>query len=59
MDPAVEVTHRWAGTMGFTETGLPLAGPVDGMRNVYTCAGFNGHGMGFAFMTARAVVETI
>jgi glycine/D-amino acid oxidase-like deaminating enzyme len=53
------VTNRWAGIMGFTETGLPLAGPVEGMRNVYTCAGFNGHGMGFAFMTAKALVEKI
>jgi gamma-glutamylputrescine oxidase len=59
MDGRAEVTHRWAGIMGFTETGLPLVGPVDGMRNVYTCAGFNGHGMGFAFMSAKALVETI
>ena len=54
-----EVTHRWAGTMGFTESGLPLAGPLEGMRNVYLCAGFTGHGMGFAFMTAKAVAEAI
>ncbi|TMF30408.1 MAG: FAD-binding oxidoreductase, partial [Chloroflexi bacterium] len=54
-----EVTHRWAGTMGFTESGLPLAGPVDGMPNVYICAGFTGHGMGFAFMTAKQVAEQI
>jgi gamma-glutamylputrescine oxidase len=54
-----EVTHRWAGIMGFTETGLPLAGPVDGMRNVYLCAGFNGHGMAFAFMSAKQVVEML
>jgi gamma-glutamylputrescine oxidase len=54
-----EVTNRWAGIMGFTETGLPLVGPVDGMRNVYTCAGFNGHGMGFAFMSAKQLVESI
>ena len=59
MSARAEVTHRWAGLMGFTETGLPLVGPVDGMRNVYTCAGFNGHGMGFAFMSALALVETI
>ncbi len=59
MDGRAEVTNRWAGIMGFTETGLPLAGPVDGMRNVFTCAGFNGHGMGFAFMTAKALVESI
>jgi len=54
-----EVTHRWAGTMGFTESGLPLAGPLEGMPNVYVCAGFTGHGMGFAFMTARQVAEQI
>jgi gamma-glutamylputrescine oxidase len=59
MDGKVEVTNRWAGTMGFTESGLPLVGPVDGMRNVYTCAGFNGHGMGFAFMSAKQLVESI
>ena len=54
-----EVTHRWAGTMGFTESGLPLAGPLDGMPNTYICAGFTGHGMGFAFMTAKQVAESI
>lgn len=53
------VTHRWAGTMGFTKDGLPLVGPVDGMKNVYVCAGFNGHGMGFAFMTAKALVDSL
>jgi gamma-glutamylputrescine oxidase len=54
-----EITHRWAGTMGFTESGLPLAGPLDGMPNVYICAGFTGHGMGFAFMTAKQVADRI
>lgn len=53
------VTHRWAGTMGFTESGLPLIGPVDGMPNVYLCAGYNGHGMGFAFMSAKQLVESL
>jgi glycine/D-amino acid oxidase-like deaminating enzyme len=59
MSPGAEVTNRWAGIMGFTETGLPLVGPVDGMKNVYTCAGFNGHGMGFAFMSAKQLVESL
>jgi glycine/D-amino acid oxidase-like deaminating enzyme len=54
-----EVTHRWAGTMGFTESGLPMAGPLEGMPNVYICAGFTGHGMGFAFMAAKQVIEGI
>ena len=54
-----EVTHRWAGTMGFTESGLPLVGPVEGMPNVYLCAGYNGHGMGFAFMSAKQLVDSL
>jgi glycine/D-amino acid oxidase-like deaminating enzyme len=54
-----EVTHRWAGTMGFTESGLPLIGPVDGLPNVYLCAGYNGHGMGFAFMSAKQLVSSL
>jgi gamma-glutamylputrescine oxidase len=53
------VTHRWAGTMGFTESGLPMVGPVEGMPNVYVCAGFNGHGMGFAFMSALNLVQQL
>jgi gamma-glutamylputrescine oxidase len=59
MGAEAPVTHRWAGTMGFTESGLPLIGPVDGMRNVYICAGFNGHGMGFAFVSAKHLVDSL
>jgi gamma-glutamylputrescine oxidase len=59
MSPGAEVTNRWAGIMGFTETGLPLVGPVEGMKNVYTCAGFNGHGMGFAFISAKQLVHML
>jgi glycine/D-amino acid oxidase-like deaminating enzyme len=59
MGAEAPVTHRWAGTMGFTESGLPLVGPLDGMKNVYICAGFNGHGMGFAFISAKKLVDSI
>jgi len=59
MTGGAEVTHRWAGIMGFTETGLPLVGPIDGMRNVYVCGGFNGHGLAFAFMSAKQLVEML
>ena len=57
--PEVEVTHRWAGIMGFTKSGLPMVGPVEGMKNVYVCAGYNGHGMGFAFMSAKRLVDSL
>ncbi len=56
---AARVTHRWAGTMGFTDSGLPLSGPLEGMPNVHLCAGFTGHGMGFAFMTAKSLAASI
>ncbi len=59
LSPTAEVTHRWAGIMGFTESGLPLVGPVAGMPNVHICAGFNGHGMGFAFISAKQLVDSI
>jgi glycine/D-amino acid oxidase-like deaminating enzyme len=59
MGAEAPVTHRWAGTMGFTESGLPLVGPVEGMKNAYICAGFNGHGMGFAFISAKQLVDSI
>ncbi len=59
MGASGRVTHRWAGIMGFTESGLPLSGPLDGLANTYICAGFTGHGMGFAFITAKHVAELI
>jgi glycine/D-amino acid oxidase-like deaminating enzyme len=59
LSSAARITHRWAGIMGFTESGLPLVGPVAGMPNVHVCAGFNGHGMGFAFMCAKQLVASL
>lgn len=53
------VTHRWAGTMGFTADGLLLAGPVPGRQNLYVCAGYSGHGMGFAFHAARRLAQLL
>jgi gamma-glutamylputrescine oxidase len=59
MRAGARVTNRWAGTMGFTESGLPIVGLVEGLPNVYVCAGYNGHGMGFAFMSAKQLVEML
>ena len=51
------VTHRWAGTMGFSADGLPLVGLVDGSRHVHVCAGYTGHGMGLAVNAAAVLVR--
>ena len=53
------ISHRWAGIMGFTDDGLPLVGPVQGMPNVHLCAGFNGHGLGFAFLSAKRLADSL
>ncbi len=39
------VTHRWAGTMGFSHDALPYVGHA-GAR-LFVCAAFTGHGMSF------------
>lgn len=44
----IEVTHRWAGTMGFTPDGAALVGRIPGRPRVHVLAGWNGHGMGWA-----------
>lgn len=51
------ITHRWAGTMGFSCDELPNIGPVPGSVNVYAAAGYHGHGLGYSIIAAKAVSE--
>jgi glycine/D-amino acid oxidase-like deaminating enzyme len=53
------ITHRWAGIMGFSEDELPLVGPVPGMRGVYVCGAYTGHGWAFAFQAARLLAALL
>ena len=52
-----EVTHRWAGTMGFSHDALPYVGQV-GPR-LFVCGGFTGHGMAFGPASAEMVATLI
>lgn len=45
--------------MGYTADGFPYIGEVPGKTGAYICAGFSGHGMPQAFLSARAVVDMI
>src|SRR2546426_6180897 len=54
---AAPVTHRWSGIMGFSHDGLPYVGRRQG--GVFLCAGFTGHGMGFAFAAAELMASLI
>jgi glycine/D-amino acid oxidase-like deaminating enzyme len=51
------VTHRWAGTMGFSHDALPYVGRV-GSR-LFVCGGFTGHGMSFGPACAELVATLV
>lgn len=52
-----QVTHRWAGIMGFAHDGLPYIGRrADGL---YMLAGFTGHGNAFAVAGGEIVASQI
>ncbi|HEY4867740.1 MAG TPA: FAD-dependent oxidoreductase [Candidatus Dormibacteraeota bacterium] len=53
------IATRWSGIMGFTETELPVVGPVAGRPGIWVCGGYSGHGMGFAFQCARLLADRL
>jgi glycine/D-amino acid oxidase-like deaminating enzyme len=55
--PHAAVTHRWAGIMGFSADGLPLVGLMPGVERIHVCAGYTGHGMGFALNAASTLAR--
>lgn len=53
--PPVDV--RWSGVMGFTEDSRPRSARMGDDPALLLLAGFNGHGVGLAFESARQLVE--
>ena len=51
------VTHRWAGTMGFSHDALPYVGRT-GAR-LFVCGGFTGHGMAFGPASAEMIATLV
>lgn len=45
--------------MGYTSDGFPFIGEVPDRPSQYICAGFSGHGMPQAFLSAKAVASMI
>ena len=54
---AAPVSHRWAGSMGFTPDGQPLIGPL--RPGLWVAAGCTGHGMPFATEAGRQLAHWI
>ena len=59
--PAAEpvIEFRWAGTFDTTHDGLPLIGPVPGLKGVYAAYGYGGNGITFSFLAARLIGDLI
>jgi glycine/D-amino acid oxidase-like deaminating enzyme len=54
-----EVTHRWAGVVGYTEDALPYVGEVPGRPGLYVSGGYSGVGNVPGFMCGRDLADTI
>ena len=54
------VLSRWAGTMGFSPSGLPIIARAKEMPGeVWFCGGLTGHGMSLGVRTAQAAVRAM
>ena len=54
-----EVTHRWAGIMGFSADLLPLAGELPGRPGLHVAGGYNGVGNVLGHLCGRLVADLI
>ncbi|KAH9908420.1 FAD dependent oxidoreductase [Xylariomycetidae sp. FL2044] len=58
-DSGAETARVWTGIMGYSSDSSPWVGPLPGRRNQYILAGFSGHGMPQAFLTAKGVAAMV
>ena len=54
-----EVTHRWAGVVGYSGDSLPYVGEVPGRPGLYVSGGYSGVGNVPGFMCGRELADTI
>jgi gamma-glutamylputrescine oxidase len=54
-----EITHRWAGVVGYSEDSLPYVGEVPGRAGLYVSGGYSGVGNVPGFMCGRDIADTI
>ena len=54
-----EITHRWAGVVGYTEDSLPYVGEVPRRPGLYVAGGYSGVGNVPGFMSGSELADTI
>ena len=55
----VKITHRWAGTMGFSQDSLPMIGSLPAQPNIYFVGGYTGHGIGWGFKAGQLLARLV
>ena len=53
----IPLTHAWGGTLGITPTRLPLFARTG--QNIFTAAGYSGHGVAFASFAGKVLAQAI
>ena len=56
---SAELTHRWAGVVGYSDDSLPYVGQVPGRPGLYVSGGYSGVGNVPGFMCGRDIADTI
>jgi gamma-glutamylputrescine oxidase len=54
-----EITHRWAGVVGYSDDDLPYVGEAPGRPGLYVAGGYSGHGNVTGFLAGRLVADAI
>jgi gamma-glutamylputrescine oxidase len=53
------VTHRWVGTVGYSDDELPFVGAVRGRPGLYAAGGYSGHGNVLGFVAGEQLAELV
>jgi gamma-glutamylputrescine oxidase len=53
------ITHRWTGTVGYSEQRRPFAGPVPGRPGLWVAGGYSGTGNVPGFLAGQEIADTI
>ena len=54
-----KVTHRWVGTVGYSDDGLPYAGAVPDAPGLYVLGGYSGHGNVPGYLAGQEVADLV
>jgi glycine/D-amino acid oxidase-like deaminating enzyme len=54
-----DITHRWAGVVGYTDDQLPYVGETPGRPGLWVAGGYSGHGNVPGFLSGKELADRI